>query len=67
MSDKKVANEVFEPFFKMIISAADDERNFVKKAVNWSLRSIGKRNVDLRNKAIEVSNELLEMNNKTAT
>jgi 3-methyladenine DNA glycosylase AlkD len=66
MADKKAANEVFEPFFELILSAADDERNFVKKAVNWALRSIGKRNKDLRQRALQVSYELLESNNKAA-
>jgi len=35
--------------------------------VNWALRTIGKRNVDLRDKAIEVSIQLLDMDSKSAT
>jgi 3-methyladenine DNA glycosylase AlkD len=60
-------NAVFENFLPYIIKASTDERNFVKKAVNWALRSIGKRNVDLKIKAIEVAQTILQSNNKTAT
>jgi len=67
LADKKAENDVFEAFFPWIISAATDERNFVKKSVNWALRTIGKRNVDLRDKAIEVSIQLLDMDSKSAT
>ncbi len=67
MADKKAENKVFEQFFPMIKSAAKDERNFVKKAVNWALRNIGKRNPDLRKSAIALCDELLAMQHKTAT
>jgi len=50
--DKKMPDEVFESFLPLIESAADDERNWVKKAVNWALRSIGKRNRRLMKSAI---------------
>ncbi len=60
-SRKKEGNEIFESFFDYIRKYADDERNFVKKANNWALRSIGKRNVDLQEKAIDVAKELLKM------
>ncbi|MGH1366189.1 MAG: DNA alkylation repair protein [Calditrichia bacterium] len=66
MADKKADNKVFEQFFPLIIQAAGDERNFVKKAVNWALRSIGKRNIDLNKRAIEVSNEILLQDSKSA-
>jgi len=39
---------------------------YVKKAVNWSLRNIGKRNIDLNKKAIDVANEILNFENKSA-
>jgi 3-methyladenine DNA glycosylase AlkD len=42
--DKKAVNEQFLPFLEDIERVATDERNFVKKAVNWALRQIGKRN-----------------------
>ena len=65
-SDKKSLNDRFIHYFPLIIDAASDNRNFVKKAVNWALRSIGKRNPDLRNEAILVSEELLSSDSKSA-
>lgn len=50
---KELPNKHFLPYFPMIELAADDERNFVKKAVNWALRQIGKRNSFLLAEAIE--------------
>lgn len=41
-----------------IEDAADDDRNFVKKAVNWALRQIGKRNLHLNRRAIVVARRL---------
>ena len=61
MADKKAENDVFEPFFMIIKSAADDERTYVKKAVNWALRNIGKRNVDLKERAIQTALEILQL------
>src|SRR5215469_17815649 len=42
--DKQAPDEAFMQFFPLIKHCADDKRNFVKKAVNWALRQIGKRN-----------------------
>ena len=50
----------------MIIREVNDDRIYVKKAVNWSLRNIGKRNIDLNKKAIEVANEILKLESKSA-
>ena len=66
MADKKSENEVFEQFFPIIKREAYDERVYVKKAVNWSLRNIGKRNIDLNEKAIEVAHEILNFESKSA-
>ena len=63
---KKDGNEVFESFFPIIKREANDNRIYVKKAVNWALRNIGKRNQDLKNRAIEVANEILEMDTPSA-
>jgi 3-methyladenine DNA glycosylase AlkD len=60
MADKKADNETFEQFFPIIKQAATDERLYVKKAVNWALRSIGKRNLDLKKRAITTAYEILE-------
>ncbi len=53
--DKKSADKKFEQFFPLIIKESSDERNFVKKAVNWAIRQIGKRNERLCKKAIEAA------------
>lgn len=45
--DKKASDDKFIRFFSLIIREAGDDRNFVKKAVNWALRQIGKRNLRL--------------------
>ncbi|MGB0883530.1 MAG: DNA alkylation repair protein [Flavobacteriales bacterium] len=66
MADKTSENELFEQFFPIIKREANDDRLYVKKAVNWSLRNIGKRNIDLNRKAIEVANELLKFESKSA-
>lgn len=66
MADKKSDNEVFEQFFEIIKREANDDRIYVKKAVNWALRNIGKRNIDLNKRAIEVANEILKFNTKSA-
>jgi 3-methyladenine DNA glycosylase AlkD len=50
--DKKRKDAEFEKFFPLIIKHSSDERNFVRKAVNWALRQIGKRNSNLFKKAI---------------
>lgn len=66
MADKKADNSVFENFFPLLITAANDDRIYVKKAVNWALRNIGKRNIDLHAKAIEVAKEIIALKNKSA-
>ena len=64
--DKKSEDGYFEEFFPYVIEASDDDRNFVKKSVNWALRSIGKKNRHLNKRAIEVSNGILELDSKSA-
>ncbi len=66
MADKTSENELFEQFFPIIKREAHDDRLYVKKAVNWALRNIGKRNIDLNRKAIEVANDLLNLESKSA-
>jgi 3-methyladenine DNA glycosylase AlkD len=56
----------FEAFFPLIAQAAGDDRNFVKKAVNWALRGIGKRNPALREKAIAVAREISLQDSRAA-
>lgn len=64
--DKKMADDEFDQFFALIKKAATDERNYVKKAVNWALRNIGKRNLVLNRGAIEIAREIQKMDSKAA-
>ncbi len=66
VSDKKADDSRFEQFFPMMLREADDERNFVKKAVNWALRQIGKRNLTLNEKTIETAMEIQKIDSKSA-
>ena len=66
MADKESNNDTFEQFFPIIKRESTDKRIYVKKAVNWALRNIGKRNIDLKVKAINIAEEILEIDNKTA-
>ncbi|OGF44682.1 MAG: hypothetical protein A2452_07880 [Candidatus Firestonebacteria bacterium RIFOXYC2_FULL_39_67] len=56
----------FEELYPYIIKGAADERNFVRKAVNWALRNIGKRSFKLNKSAIKLSEDLLKLNSKSA-
>ena len=64
--DKQAPDEAFLQFFPLIKHYAGDERNFVKKAVNWALRQIGKRNSHLRALAMECAYEIQNMDSKAA-
>lgn len=64
--DKKAPDAAFEPFFPILVREACDERNFVKKAVNWALRGLGKRNRSLNRIAIRTAQEIQELNCKAA-
>lgn len=59
-------NEFFYPLLNLIEREAWDDRNFVRKAVNWALSQIGKRNEHLRLKAIETAERILQQNTKSA-
>ena len=56
--DKKAPDEWYLEGLELVEREAADERNFVKKAVNWALRSIGKRSPGLNRKAIAVAKRL---------
>lgn len=53
--DKKAPDSAFLGFFRAIENGSGDPRNFVKKAVNWALRQIGKRNLPLNRAALELA------------
>ena len=64
--DKKAGDPQFRAALRLISKAAVDERNFVKKAVNWALRQIGKRNASLREAAIQVAESLIATESRSA-
>lgn len=63
---RSASNEIFIELLPVIEREAWDNRNFVKKAVNWALRQIGKRNAELRTAAIDCANRILQQNTKPA-
>ena len=64
--DKDASDKEFEEFLPIIKREATDERNFVKKAVNWALRQIGKRNLTLNKKAIKAAEEISKIDSRSA-
>jgi len=64
--DKEAPDARFVDFLKRIASEAHDERNFVRKAVNWALRNIGKRNVRLNRAAILAAEKIRQQDSRAA-
>jgi 3-methyladenine DNA glycosylase AlkD len=64
--DKQGPDEKLAAFLPVLESKADDDRNFIKKAVNWALRSIGKRNLNLNGLAIECAERIRAQGTKSA-
>lgn len=64
--DKTAPNAAFQKYLKVIEREAEDERNFVRKAVNWALRNIGKRNIKLNREAIRVAEKLRRRDSRAA-
>jgi 3-methyladenine DNA glycosylase AlkD len=65
-ADKQAEDAVFEQFFPSIVNGASDDRKYVKKAVSWALRQIGKRNSKLNKMAIDLAIEIGEQSNRSA-
>jgi len=66
VSDKKAADEEFYPFFQPIEREAFDNRVYVKKGVNWAIRQIGKRNIELNEKCIALSRGIQQQDSSAA-
>jgi 3-methyladenine DNA glycosylase AlkD len=64
--DKALRDRDFEGFFRLITRGATDDRNFVRKAVNWALRSIGKRNRRLNRQAIALAKGIGRLDSRAA-
>lgn len=66
VSDKRAPDAAFTAFWPEIRRGAVDKRNFVKKAVNWALRQIGKRNLALNESAVALAREIAESESAAA-
>ena len=66
VGDRKADDREFIKFLPIIKRESTDNRNFVKKAVNWALRQIGKRNLALNEMAIKTANEIQQMDSTSA-
>ena len=64
--DKKSDDNKFIDYFPLIKRNATDERNYVKKAVSWALRHIGKRNLNLHKAALKLASEIKQIDSKTS-
>lgn len=64
--DKKAKDERFLKFLPIIKRESTDERNYVKKAVNWALRQIGKRNLNLNKMVLKTAKEIKMLDSRTA-
>ena len=64
--DKAADDARFERFLSVIEREAHDERNFVRKAVNWALRNIGKRNLRLNAAAIRSAERIRQQDSRAA-
>ena len=63
---KDLNDERFEMFLPIIRDASTDERTYVKKAVNWALRQIGKRSERLNRAAIETARDIQRIDSPAA-
>jgi 3-methyladenine DNA glycosylase AlkD len=64
--DKKLDDSTFIKYLSIIKKHSGDERNFVRKAVNWALRQIGKRNKRLNKEAIRISKDIYSLGTKSS-
>jgi 3-methyladenine DNA glycosylase AlkD len=63
---KDVGDERFEAFLPLIVAQSTDDRPYVRKAVNWSLRQIGKRSPRLNRSAIEAARQIQALDARSA-
>lgn len=64
--DKNADDEQIAQFLPILENKSDDDRNFIKKAINWSLRQIGKRNLNLNKLAVETAKKIKARNTRSA-
>ncbi len=63
--DKAAGDEIFSRYLPIIERESHDDRNFVKKAINWALRQIGKRNRNLHKEALETARRIQKRDSRT--
>jgi len=66
LHDRVADDDPFLDGLRLVEEASTDERNFVRKGVNWSLRAIGERNVALHAASLRVARRLAEAPDATA-
>lgn len=66
LHDKQAEDDLFLHGLELIEAAAEDERNFVRKAVNWALRAIGGRNRNLHRASLILAKRLSASTDPTA-
>jgi len=64
--DKQAADQRFVELFPILMKGADDGRNYVKKAVSWAIRNIGKRNRKLNRAALRLAKDIQRVDSKPA-
>jgi len=64
--DKGAPDSLFKGYLELVVDGSSDERNFVKKAVSWALRQIGKRSPELWKRAMETVTRVAEKGLKSA-
>jgi 3-methyladenine DNA glycosylase AlkD len=64
--DKRASDGAFARFLPIIERESDDDRNYVRKAVNWALRQIGKRNLALNKKAVRTAEQIRRRDTRAA-
>ena len=64
--DRTAPDAKLAQFFPVILQASDDERNYVKKAVNWALRNLGKRSLAMNEQAVAVAHEIQARGTRSA-
>lgn len=64
--NEQAVDQSFVDLFPILMKGADDDRNFVKKAVSWAIRNIGKRNPKLNRAAVKLAKDIQRMDSKAA-
>jgi 3-methyladenine DNA glycosylase AlkD len=64
--DKRAGDHEFSKLLPILRGAASDDRNFVRKAVNWALRQIGKRNLKLNRMAVREAQRIRKVDSRAA-